>query len=70
MQLKRKVALVLATTFLLGNLLAPANAEQYSKQKEQKMLSELNKIRSTKKTLQKQRKKTEAEADKLMVAID
>lgn len=70
MQVKRKVALVLATAFLLGNLLAPANAVQYTKQKEQKMLKELNNIRSTKKSVQTQKSNTKAQADQLLVSID
>ncbi|HEX3032743.1 MAG TPA: peptidoglycan DD-metalloendopeptidase family protein [Bacillota bacterium] len=70
MRVKRKLAVVLAATFLMGNLLAPANAEQYSQQKEQKMLKELNKIRATKKSLQIQKKRTQVEANHLMDALD
>ncbi|MFZ3172114.1 MAG: peptidoglycan DD-metalloendopeptidase family protein [Carboxydocellales bacterium] len=67
---KKGVASLLVLSFLAGSLLAPAYGAEYSKQKEQKMLQELNVIRTQKQKLVKQKQQTKVEAKKLTIAID
>lgn len=69
MKLKKGFA-VLVAVGLLGGLLGPASAEQYSRSKEQKMLRELNSIRSQKKTMENRKKQTQSQASNLINAID
>lgn len=67
---KKGVAALLAVSFLAGILLAPAYGEEYSRQKEQKMLRELKAIRTQKRNMEKRKQETKVEANKLTVAID